>query len=120
MFQSNSVRHIALSHRVSTRFFQAIMLGAALLLAVPAHADSREIKQKFPPTYPEIAKRLKISGQVKVAVTVNAEGTVTSVKALSGNHMLTTAAEDAVRRWKFVPGGGESTIEVEINFAAAQ
>ena len=120
MIQTDSLRHLTFSHPVSTRFVQAMMLGAALILAVPAHADSREIKQKFAPTYPEIAKRLKISGQVKVTVTVNAEGAVTSVKALSGNHMLTTAAEDAVRRWKFVPGAGESTIEVEINFAAAQ
>jgi len=112
--------HAVSLRRVSTKFAHSVMLAAALLLAVPALANAREVKQKVSPTYPEIAKRLKVSGQVKVAATVNADGKVTSAKALSGNHMLTTAAEEAVRQWRFVSGEGDSTVEVEIIFAAAQ
>jgi outer membrane biosynthesis protein TonB len=31
--------------------------------------------------------------------------------------MLAVAAEDAVRRWRFEPGPGVSTVEVSLNFA---
>jgi outer membrane biosynthesis protein TonB len=30
------------------------------------------------------------------------------------------AAEDAVRKWKFEPGAGASTVEVSLNFAFDQ
>jgi TonB family protein len=52
--------------------------------------------------------------------TVDADGRVTAVKTLSGNHMLSTAAEEAVRRWKFEPGPGTSSVNVSLNFALSQ
>jgi outer membrane biosynthesis protein TonB len=45
---------------------------------------------------------------------------VTEAKAVSGNRILTPAAEDAVRRWRFAPGAGEAMVAVEINFNLAQ
>ena len=43
-----------------------------------------------------------------------------ATKTVSGNHMLSGAAEDAVHKWKFVPAAEQSTVNVDINFAAAQ
>jgi TonB family protein len=91
------------------------------LLALSAHAaDDRAVKSKVPPVYPELAKRMKITGVVKVEATVDAEGKVTDVKTLNGSHTLAPAAEDAVRKWRFVPGPGTSTVDVDINFAMGQ
>ena len=59
-------------------------------------------------------------GAVVIEVTVNADGGVSNVKALSGNRMLSSAAEDAVRKWKFEPGDGQATIQVAINFSLSQ
>jgi TonB family protein len=47
---------------------------------------------------------------------VDPEGKVTDVKPLSGNTMLSIAASEAVRKWRFEPGPGESTEEVALNF----
>jgi hypothetical protein len=33
--------------------------------------------------------------------------------------MLSPAAEEAVRRWRFAPGTGVSTVVVDVSFAAA-
>lgn len=86
-------------------------------LAMPGRAaDERAIKSRVSPVYPEIAKRMRISGVVKVEVTVDAEGKVTDVKPVSGNQMLSTAAQDAVRKWKFAPGEGATTMTLDINF----
>jgi len=95
-----------------------ILAGAlALAFAMPSRAEERAIKQRVPPTYPEIAKRMRIEGVVKMSVTVDAEGRVLDVKTVSGNHTLAAAAEDAVRRWKFEAGTGVTTTEVSMNFA---
>ena len=48
--------------------------------------------------------------------TVDAGGKVTDVKGLSGNSILTNAAEEAVRKWKFVPGDGVVVVDVTLNF----
>ncbi len=91
---------------------------ACMLIALPAHADDRRVEKRVPPVYPEIAKRMRISGVVHVEATVAADGSVTAAKATAGNKMLSPAAEDAVKRWKFVPGDGQSTVGIDINFEA--
>jgi TonB family protein len=100
------------------RFF-ALALALAFSVCVRA-ADERAVKTRVAPVYPEIAKRMRIGGVVKLEATVDAEGKVTDVKAVSGNQMLSAAAEDAVRKWKFVPGSGQSIVNVNLNFEPAQ
>jgi TonB family protein len=103
----------------------AILLSASFFARPVYAADNqpasaaRAIKQKVAPQYPEIARRMHISGSVKIEATVNPEGTVVSTKAIDGNRMLSSAAEDAVQKWKFVAGPETSTVEVEINFSGA-
>ena len=100
---------------------QAAALALVVSLALPGRAaDERAVKSKSAPVYPELAKRMRISGVVKVEATVDPDGKVTDVKTISGNHALSLAAEDAVRKWKFVTGASTSTVDVDVNFAAAQ
>ena len=104
--------------RAGLRLIQAAALALMMSLVMPARAaDERAVKSKTPPTYPEIAKRMKISGVVKLTVTVDPDGKVTDVKPLSGNGVLSIAADEAVRKWRFAPGPGASTVEVAVNFA---
>ena len=105
----------------SVRLLQAAALALVFVMAIPAHAaDEREIKARVAPVYPELAKRMKIMGAVKVEATIDAEGKVTDAKAIGGNSMLVAAAEAAVRQWKFASGPGVATIQVELKFALAQ
>ena len=113
-------RHYGLG-RAGARMFQAGALVLMLAFALPGRAgDTRGVKMRVAPVYPEIAKRMKISGMVKVEATVDAQGKVTEVKEVSGNHMLAMAAVDAVKQWKFVPGPADTNEDVEINFATSQ
>lgn len=105
--------------RVAAAMLQLVAL--ALAFTLPMHAaDDRPIKQRFSPTYPELAKRMRVSGVVRVSATVAPDGSVSATKTVSGNHMLSGAAEEAVHRWKFVPASAESTVEVDVNFALVQ
>jgi len=104
--------------RAGTRLMQASALALMVTLTMPAvAADTRAIKTRTSPVYPAIAQRLRISGVVKLTVTVDPEGKVTDVKPLSGNHLLSDSAEEAVRHWRFEPSAGTTTTEVAVNFA---
>jgi TonB family protein len=109
------------SRPIFARVSQAAALALVVALAVPARAaDQRAVKSRVAPIYPEIAKRMRIAGNVMLSVTVDAEGRVTDVKTTSGNRMLSAAAEDAVRKWKFEPGPVVSTVDVALSFDLAQ
>ena len=60
---------------------------------------------------------MRVSGAVRLTVTVDAGGKVIDVQAISGNSVLSYAAEEAVRKWRFEPGDGNTTVEVTVNFA---
>ncbi|MGA2049962.1 MAG: energy transducer TonB [Terracidiphilus sp.] len=109
-------------HRISgMRWMQATAVALALAMAVSARAaDERAIKSRVAPVYPELAKRMKISGMVKVEATVDAEGKVTAVKTVSGSRALSAAAEDAVSKWRFAVASAPSTVDVDVNFTPAQ
>jgi len=107
--------------RLAIRLIQAAALALLVTLALPGRAlDNRAVKSRVAPVYPEIAKRMKISGEVKLDVTVSADGKVKDAKAVSGNHMLGTAAEDAVRKWTFEPGTGDTNAVVIVDFTLSQ
>jgi TonB family protein len=63
---------------------------------------------------------MRITGLVKVEATVDADGKVTAVKTVTGNHALSPAAEEAVSRWKFAPGAGQATVDVDVNFSLSE
>lgn len=94
------------------------VLVAALvgLLVLPCRAETRAVKSKVAPVYPEIAKRLHVTGIVKLEVTVDSDGKVTAVTTVSGNHTLAVAAEEAVQKWRFASGSGDSTFDLDVNF----
>lgn len=75
--------------------------GKALSLAEGAARE--QLSHKVDPSYPPIARAAQITGDVVLAVTIDAEGKVASEKAISGPAMLQQAALDAVRQWRFTP-----------------
>ena len=77
--------------------------------------NGRKIVTRTAPAYPEVARKMNLAGTVKVIAVVAANGNVKSVEPVGGSPVLLKAAEDAVSRWKFAPGG-ESRENVEIHF----
>jgi protein TonB len=59
--------------------------------------------QRTTPNYPSIAKTARVAGTVVLEATIAKNGTIASVKAVSGPEMLRQAAVDAVRSWRYKP-----------------
>jgi TonB family protein len=77
---------------------------------------SRRAKTKVQPNYPELARRMNITGTVKVEVVVAPNGTVKEAKVVGGHPVLADAALEAVRKWRFEPAPGESTGVINFKF----
>jgi TonB family protein len=55
------------------------------------------------PLYPELARAAGARGAVSVEVTIDEQGEVVAVKALSGHPLLRDAAVEAAQQWRFSP-----------------
>jgi protein TonB len=76
---------------------------------------------KVTPNYPPLAKQARIQGSVVLQATIGKDGSIQNLRVLSGHPMLTQAALDAVRQWKYKPyllNGEAVEVEttVQVNF----
>lgn len=93
----------------------ACMIPALVGRAQESSAN-RRIVQQTAPVYPEVAKRMNLSGTVKVIATVAPDGKVKTVEPMGGSPVLIVAAKDAVSHWKFATGPAESREVIELHF----
>ncbi len=92
----------------------ALLALACVSLACPA--ENRKVEKRVQPVYPELARRMHVGGVVRISATVAPDGTVTDAKTVTGNKLLSLAAEEAVKKWKFVASDAQSTVDIDINF----
>lgn len=96
-----------------------LALAAATFHALPVMAQgelARKTKTKVAPVYPPLARKMNITGTVKVLVVVSPNGGLKDTKVVGGNPLLVNAAMDALKKWKFEPADSESTGTVEFKF----
>ena len=87
--------------------------------AVPGYSQEgsdRKVKIKTAPVYPEIARKMGLTGTVKILVVVSPNGTVKETKVIGGHPILVNAAIDAVKKWRFEAASTESTGTLEFKF----
>jgi TonB family protein len=77
---------------------------------------TRKVKNRVSPVYPDIARRMNITGTVKVMVVVAPNGSLKSSKPVGGHPLLVNAAMDAIKKWKFESAAEESSGVVEFKF----
>lgn len=68
------------------------------------------------PEYPELAKKMNMTGVVKVLVTVAADGDVKDVQIQGGNPVLADSVEKTLKKWKYAPANAESKMQMEFKF----
>ena len=76
----------------------------------------RKVKTKVAPAIPELARRMNISGKVKLEVVIAPDGHVKSSRAVGGHPVLVQACQDAIKEWKFESAAEETTQMVEFDF----
>lgn len=102
------------------RAFSLVLLaGVVSLVSLCGHAQEtakRRLVDHAAPAYPELARKMALEGVVKVDALVATDGRVKSVEIKGGSPVLTQAAADAVRQWKWEPTTRETHEIVEVKF----
>jgi protein TonB len=87
-------------------------------LRVSGGVQASKLISQPKPIYPPIAKQARVQGTVVLAATISKNGTIEGLKVVSGHPMLTQAALDAVRNWRYQPtylNGEPVEVETTIN-----
>ena len=75
---------------------------SALIASPATNAVQRErLAEAIAPSYPALAQHMNVQGSVVLEALIGADGSVQNLRKLSGPAILSTAAEQAVRGWKF-------------------
>ena len=91
------------------------LVGAAFGQNASSTSDNRKVTKRVAASYPELAKRMGVSGAVKLELTVASSGKVKDVRVLGGHPVLATSATQMAQNWQFEPGA-ESTEQITVNF----
>jgi protein TonB len=76
------------------------------------------------PVYPPLARSARIQGSVVLQAVIGKDGAIQNLRLVSGHPMLTAAAMDAVKQWKYKPYflNGEPVevdTQITVNFTLA-
>ncbi len=110
---------------------QLALCSAACLHASSAVAEERlkdrplTLVRQIRPQYPDAARKDNLSGAVQLEAVIDEEGSVESLKTLTGTPILVEAAAAAIRRWTYqcaiVDGQPvKSTTVIKMNFKAPE
>ncbi len=61
------------------------------------------VLHKVNPTYPPLARTARVQGSVVLAAVIGKDGTIQNLHVISGHPLLTQAALDAVKQWRYRP-----------------
>jgi TonB family protein len=97
-----------------------VLLAAAASSAFAQDLDTshqaRAVVRKVAPIYPDLARRLRISGVVKLRATIAPNGSVKLIEPVGGNPVLIKAAQEAVGNWKYAAASEETRELIELHF----
>ncbi len=95
----------------------AILWGVAAFAQTGSTDESkRKIKTKTAPIYPDLARRMNVTGKVKIEVVIAPDGHVKTTRVVGGHPLLVQPCQDAVKEWKFVSAPEETTQIAECDF----
>jgi TonB family protein len=64
---------------------------------------SRALQTPVDPSYPVLARQMRVQGSVVMQALISADGTIQDLHIVSGPSILASAAQEAVRQWRFKP-----------------
>lgn len=84
-------------------------------------AQREPIAEVAQPAYPPLAQHMNVQGSVVLQALIGADGTIQNLRVISGPAILSSAAQQAVREWRFKPimqngQAVESKATITVNF----
>jgi TonB family protein len=96
--------------------YAVLLMGMCLTGLNTVAQENRKAISNPAPVYPETAKRMLLSGVVKVQVVVGADGQIKETKIIGGHPVFVNVVQETLKKWKYAPSSGETTMQLEFNF----
>jgi len=93
----------------------------SLRVAAPSESISG-LRQNLDATYPLLGQHMRVQGSVVLQAIIGADGSIENLRVVSGPAILATAAQQAVRQWRFKPylqngQAVETKTNITVNFS---
>jgi protein TonB len=86
-----------------TRVVMPVRPTPVVSLVRISHMDVGSLIHRVQPIYPGPARIARIQGSVMMTAIIGKDGTIENLHVLNGHPMLTSAAIEAVRQWRYRP-----------------
>ena len=95
--------------------------SAATFAATTDAAERERMSPDAVQTYPLLAQQMRVQGSVVLQAIIGTDGIIQNIRVLTGPSILASAAEQAVREWRFKPilqngQAVESKARITVNF----
>jgi TonB family protein len=107
--------------KIAAAVLTLLSVTAAAASRVPAQSapsilTKRQAKHLVTPAMPELAKKLNLSGTVRIEITIGPDGTVRKSRVVGGHPLLAQEAQRAADKSTFESGPTETTETIEFKF----
>lgn len=92
----------------------AVSVGS--LAAQSTQVTRRPVRHMVTPAYPELARKLNLTGTARIEVTIGPDGVVKHTRVLGGHPVLAAEAERAAEKSTFEPAATETVEVIEFKF----
>jgi len=94
-----------------------MVVALMFLVAVTAATqEGRRTVSNPQPEFPEIAKKMNLSGVVRIEVIIGSDGEIKNAKVVGGHPVLADASLKALKKWKYAAGASETKELLEFKF----
>jgi len=103
----------------ANRLLDKYWVVAALLFFVALTAAAQQGRRPVSnpqPEYPDIAKKMNLSGLVRIEVVIGPEGEIKNAKVIGGHPVLADSSLRALKKWKYAPSTSETKELLEFKF----
>jgi len=76
-------------------------LDEVIRITVGGSVQEARIERQVKPGYPPLARQARIAGEVRLEAVIGVDGTVQQLRVVSGHPLLSGAALEAVRQWRY-------------------
>jgi TonB family protein len=110
------MRTITLTKILAVGALLTFNFGGSALLHAQSSEEKRPVKHLAQPVVPELARKLNLTGTVRIEVVIAPDGTVKRTRVVGGHPVLAVEAEHAAQRSTFEPGPRETTETIDFKF----
>jgi protein TonB len=94
-------------------------------IRVSTGVQAAKVIRQVKPAYPDLARKARVQGTVKLTAVIGRSGTVSNLQLISGHPLLVPAAVNAVSQWVYEPTllSGEPVeviTQIDVNFTLSQ